>query len=173
MRQRAGGRNMQIQTDVGLIAAAVAIAISMISLIIAFISMARYKGIYHKYDAFMRGSDAESLEELILDEKDRIDRLEGEDMSNKEAMRSMNRNIRSSYQKMGIVHYDAFDGMGGKISFALALLDYTNTGLIVNCMHGANGCFIYVKDVEAGTTDVQLGGEEKEALERALGYIRD
>ena len=63
--------------------------------------------------------------------------------------------------------------MGGKVSFALALLDYTNTGIILNCMHSASGCFLYIKEVEAGTTDVQLGAEEKGALERALGYVSD
>lgn len=161
------------QMSIELIAAIAATVISMISLIAAFAAIVRYRSVYRLYDSFMRGRDAESLEDLILDEKERIDKLEEADASNKELMRSMNRNIRASYQKMGIVHYDAFEGMGGKISFALALLDYTNTGLIINCMHGANGCFLYVKDVDAGTTDVQLGAEEKGALERALGYIKD
>ena len=161
------------QISIELAAALIAVAISVVSMIIAFISIVRYKALYNNYDLFMRGRDAESLEDLIIEEKNRIGRLEGEDAANKEMMRTMNRNIRASFQKMGIVHYDAFDGMGGKISFAMALLDYTNTGLIINCMHGANGCFLYIKDVEAGTTDVQLGAEEKGALERALGYIKD
>lgn len=161
------------QISIELAAAIIAVAISVVSMIIAFISIVRYKAIYNNYDLFMRGRDAESLEDLIIEEKNRIGRLEEEDAANKEMMRTMNRNIRASFQKMGIVHYDAFDGMGGKISFAMALLDYTNTGLIINCMHGANGCFLYIKDVEAGTTDVQLGAEEKGALERALGYIKD
>ena len=161
------------QMSIELIAALIAVAISVISMIIAFVAIVRYKTIYRQYDMFMRGRDAESLEDLILDEKERIDKLEAEDVANKEVMRAMNRNIRASYQKMGIVHYDAFEGMGGKISFAMALLDYTNSGLIINCMHGANGCFLYVKDVEAGATDVQLGTEEKGALERALGYVKD
>jgi len=161
------------QMSIELIAALIAVAISVISMIIAFFAIARYKTVYRQYDMFMRGRDAESLEDLILDEKERIDKLEAEDVANKEVMRAMNRNIRASYQKMGIVHYDAFEGMGGKISFAMALLDYTNSGLIINCMHGANGCFLYVKDVEAGATDVQLGSEEKGALERALGYVKD
>lgn len=161
------------QMSIELIAALIAVAISVISMIIAFFAIARYKTVYRQYDMFMRGRDAESLEDLILDEKERIDKLEAEDIANKEVMRAMNRNIRASYQKMGIVHYDAFEGMGGKISFAMALLDYTNSGLIINCMHGANGCFLYVKDVEAGATDVQLGTEEKGALERALGYVKD
>ena len=161
------------QISIELAAAIIAVAISVVSMIIAFISIVRYKALYNNYDLFMRGRDAESLEDLIIEEKNRIGRLEEEDAANKEMMRTMNRNIRASFQKMGIVHYDAFDGMGGKISFAMALLDYTNTGLIINCMHGANGCFLYIKDVEAGTTDVQLGAEEKGALERALGYIKD
>ena len=160
-----------MQIDMTLIIAAAAAGISIISMTAAFIALGRYKKVYRQYDSFMRGHDAESLEELILEEKDRIEKLEEADAANKEAMRSMNRNIRASFQKMGIVHYDAFEGMGGKISFALALLDYTNTGLIINCMHGANGSFLYIKDVEAGTTGVQLGAEEKGALERALGYV--
>ena len=164
---------MQMTFDVPMIMMLAALALSVISIIISIISIGRYRKVYRQYDAFMRGRDAESLEELVLEEKERIEKLEAADAANKEVMRSMNRNIRASFQKFGMVHYDAFEGMGGKISFALALLDHTNTGLIVNCMHGTNGCFLYVKDVEAGTTAVQLGAEEKGALERALGYVRD
>lgn len=148
-------------------------AVSIISLVISIFAIARYKNIYRLYDSFMRGRDAESLEDIILEEQDRIEALEEADASNKEVMRTMNRNIRASFQKCGVVRYDAFEGMGGKVSFAMALLDYTNTGVIINCMHSATGCFLYVKEVDAGTTEVQLGAEEKGALERALGYVHD
>ena len=148
-------------------------AVSIISLVISIFAIARYKNIYRLYDSFMRGGDAESLEDIILEEQDRIEALEEADASNKEVMRTMNRNIRASFQKCGVVRYDAFEGMGGKVSFAMALLDYTNTGVIINCMHSATGCFLYVKEVDAGTTEVQLGAEEKGALERALGYVHD
>lgn len=148
-------------------------AVSIISLVISIFAIARYKNIYRLYDSFMRGRDAESLEDIILEEQNRIEALEEADASNKEVMRTMNRNIRASFQKCGVVRYDAFEGMGGKVSFAMALLDYTNTGVIINCMHSATGCFLYVKEVDAGTTEVQLGAEEKGALERALGYVHD
>ena len=148
-------------------------AVSIISLVISIFAIARYKNIYRLYDSFMRGRDTESLEDIILEEQDRIEALEEADASNKEVMRTMNRNIRASFQKCGVVRYDAFEGMGGKVSFAMALLDYTNTGVIINCMHSATGCFLYVKEVDAGTTEVQLGAEEKGALERALGYVHD
>ena len=147
--------------------------LSIISLGMAIFATIKYMELYRHYDFFMRGRDAESLEDFILGEKEEIDVLAEEAQANKEAMRLMNRNIRSSLQKIGIVHYDAFDGMGGKMSFAMALLDYTNSGIVMNCMHSREGCFLYVKDIDAGATDTPLGAEEKEALERALGYIRD
>ena len=152
---------------------AASIIISIVAIVIAIIAILKYKNIYRLYDSFIRGRDAESLEDLILEEEDRIEALEAADAANKEVMRTMNRNIRASFQKCGVVRYDAFEGMGGKVSCALALLDYTNTGIILNCMHSASGCFLYIKEVEAGTTDVQLGAEEKGALERALGYVSD
>ena len=161
------------QFSLPLIIAAASALISLISIIIALTAIGKYRSIYRQYDAFMRGRDAESLEDLIIEEKQRIEVLEKSDLTNKEVMRAMNRNIRASFQKAGVVRYDAFDGMGGKMSFAAALLDYTNTGIILNCMHGTSGCFLYIKEVEAGATDVQLGAEENGALERALGYVED
>jgi hypothetical protein len=156
-----------------LILIGVSLLFSIISLVVAVVAIGKYRNIYRLYDGFMRGRDAESLEDLILDEKKRIEILENADITNREVMRTMNRNIRASFQKAGVVRYDAFEGMGGKMSFAAALLDYTNTGIILNCMHGIAGSFLYINEVEAGATDVQLGAEEKGALERALGYVKD
>jgi hypothetical protein len=52
----------------------------------------------------------------------------------------------------------------------MALLDYTNSGFVLNSVYSREGCFLYIKDVEAGTTEVELGAEERLALEQALGY---
>lgn len=149
----------------------IALAVAAVSLVTAIVAIANYNKLYREFDAFMRGRDAESLEDLILEEKDAIIRLQDDVAANRENMRVMNRNIRASFQKMGIVRYDAFEGMGGKMSFALALLDYTNSGLVLNCMHAREGCFVYIKEVDAGTTDTALGAEERVALEKALGYL--
>ncbi|MCQ4833339.1 DUF4446 family protein, partial [Hungatella sp. SL.1.14] len=73
-------------------------------------------------------------------------------------------------QKFGLVKYNAFKGMGGNLSFAMALLDYTNTGFVLNSVHSREGCYVYIKEVERGETDVLLGSEERDALEQALGY---
>lgn len=148
-------------------------AISLMSFAMAIFAVVKYNELNRHYDYFMRGRDAESLEDFIMSEKDDLLELQESDQANKDAMRVMNRNLRASFQKIGLVRYDAFDGMGGKMSFALALLDYTNSGIVLNCMHSREGCFLYIKDIDAGATDTPLGAEEKEALERALGYIKD
>lgn len=158
--------------DSGTLILAAALLLSVISMIIAIAAIAGYKKLYRAYDYFMRGRDTESLESLILEEKDDIADLKEADEYNKENMRLMNRNIRASFQKVGIVRYDAFEGMGGKMSFSMALLDYTNTGVVLNCMHAREGCFLYVKEVDGGATDTPLGLEERAALEKALGYVK-
>ena len=118
----------------------------------------------------MRGRDAETMEGLILQMIDDIVELKSQDRANKDSIRNINKNIRASFQKFGMVKYNAFKGMGGNLSFAFALLDYTNTGFVVNSVHSREGCYLYVKEVDRGETEVLLGSEEKEALEQALGY---
>ena len=58
------------------------------------------------------------------------------------------------------------------MSTAIALLDYTNSGFILNCVHSREGCYIYVKEVDMGQTEIVLGNEEQEALEQAMGYVK-
>ena len=145
------------------------VLIAILLILIAW-AFSKIRRLDRKFDYFMRGKDAESLEDVILDQIDEIKNLKAEDRATKDAMRSLNRNSRASFQKLGIVKYNAFKGMGGTLSFAFALLDYTNTGFVINSVHSREGCYLYIKDVDRGQTDVALGNEEKMALEQALGY---
>lgn len=54
------------------------------------------------------------------------------------------------FNKYGVEKYDAFDDVGGKLSFALALLDKENTGLILNAVHSRDNCFLYMKEIVKG-----------------------
>ena len=141
-------------------------------LILAIITMTKLRRLDRKYDYFMRGKDAETLEDIIMDEIDELRDLRAEDRSNKDSIRTLNRNFRASFQKYGIVKYNAFKGMGGNLSFALAVLDYTNSGFVMNCVHSREGCYLYIKEVDMGQTDIVLGNEEQEALEQALGDVK-
>lgn len=145
-------------------------AITIILLIVVIVCLFQIKKLYRRYDYFMRGKDAETLEDIIMDQMEDIAALKAEDRANKDSIRNTNKNYRSAFQKFGLVKYNAFKGMGGNLSFAVALLDYTNTGFVLNSVHSREGCYVYIKEVQRGETDVLLGNEEKDALEQALGY---
>ena len=142
-----------------LIASAV---LTLILLVVTVMCLINMRKLYRRYDIFMRGKDAETMENLIVEQMN--------DIIDLKAIRTANKNSRAAFQKIGIVKYNAFKGMGGNLSFALALLDYTNTGFVLNSVHSREGCYLYLKDVERGETEVLLGAEEQEALEQALGY---
>ena len=139
-----------------LIASAILTLILMVVTILCLINMRK---LYRRYDIFMRGKDAESMENMIVDQMNAIIELQSQDRYNKDSIRTANKNSRAAFQKIGIVKYNAFKGMGGNLSFALAMLDYTNTGFVLNSVHSREGCYLYLKDVERGETEVLLGGK--------------
>lgn len=143
---------------------------TFILLIVVIVGIIKMRQLYRRYDYFMRGKDAETMEGMIINQMNDIIELKLQDRVNKDSIRTANKNSRASFQKMGVVKYNAFKGMGGNLSFALALLDYTNTGFVLNSVHSREGCYLYLKEVDRGETEVLLGNEEKEALEQALGY---
>ena len=73
-----------------------------------------------------------------------------------------------AYQKVGLVKYDAFKEIGGKLSFVLVLLTADNDGFLINSMHSTNeGCYTYTKEIVNGEAFVILSEEEQQALEEA------
>ena len=64
--------------------------------------------------------------------------------------------------------YDAFKEVGGKLSFALAMLDQENNGFVINAIHNRDGCYTYIKEIVKGESYIILGEEEKEALRQAV-----
>ena len=159
----------QISLDPGYILIGMCVLI-LVLLVLVIMLMVRLNRLSRKYDYFMRGKDAESMEEIIMNLSDEIKELKSQDRANKDVMRTLSKNVKGSYQKFGMVKYNAFKGMGGNLSFAFAMLDQNNTGFILNSVHSREGCYLYIKDIEKGETETLLGSEEKEALERALGY---
>ena len=119
--------------------------LTILLMIIVIICLIQMRKLYRRYDYFMRGKDAETLEEIIMDQMEDISELKAEDRANKDSLRNTNKNYRSAFQKFGLVKYNAFKGMGGNLSFAMAMLDYTNTGFVLNSVHSREGCYVYIK----------------------------
>ncbi len=76
--------------------------------------------------------------------------------------------ISKDFQKFGLIKYDAFNEMGGKLSFSLALLDEKDNGFVMNAVHSREGCYTYVKEIIDARSIIPLAEEEAQALEQAL-----
>lgn len=143
-------------------------ALVIILLIVVLIMIVKMEKLYRRYDIFMRGKDAETLEDKIAEIYTKVHRLHDQDLANRDVMKVLSRGMVNSFQKTGIVKYNAFEGMGGQSSFALALLDQNNSGILFNAMHSRTSCYIYVKEIREGQPETSLGREEKQALEMAM-----
>lgn len=152
-----------------IIIAGLAITImSIISFIIAVVALCKMNKTRKRYEAFMCGKDAKTLEPLLNERFQEIENLKRINAKNVKNIKFLLDKIHYSYQKVGIVKYDAFHEMGGKLSFALTMLDNKNNGFIINSMHSREGCYTYIKEVVAGESYIELGDEEAESLKKAL-----
>lgn len=83
----------------------------------------------------------------------------------------MRESVAHSVQQVGLIRFDAFDDMGGKLSFSAALLDGDGSGIVLSAINGRSETRIYAKPVEHGTSRHNLSGEEEEAIRRALSAV--
>jgi len=75
---------------------------------------------------------------------------------------------RVAVQHVGLVRFDAFEDMGGHLSFAAALLDAEGDGFILTSINGRQETRIYAKPIERGASRYHLSNEEQEAIRRAI-----
>ena len=127
----------------------------------------KYKRLKSSYSSFMRGRDGKNLEQSILEKFDELDEITEIAKKNRTDIKELFREMQNNYQKVGIVKYDAFNEMGGKLSFSLALLSESNSGFVLNAVHSREGCYTYIKEIIDGNSVLTLAEEEKEALEIA------
>ena len=126
-----------------------------------------------RYRIFMRGKDAVSLEKAFTQRFLYVDKLIEVSKNQENEIARLTEVLARTTNKIGIVKYDAFPDVGGKLSFALAMLDENNSGFVLNAIHSREGCYTYIKEIVKGESYIVLGQEEKEALRQAVGYMSD
>lgn len=145
----------------------------IILFVLVIVLNAKLGKLSEKYDGFMKGKDMESMEDLIMKRFGEMDKILKDTNKNQKDIEVIFESMKSVVQKTGIVKYDAFHEMGGKLSFALAMLDGKNTGFVLNAMHSREGCYTYIKEIINGESYIPLGAEEKKALEQAMQIVSE
>lgn len=116
----------------------------------------------------MSGKNAESLEKIIIEKFSQIDNIKARQDVQERDIDMLKETILKVYQKFGMEKYDAFNEMGGKLSFSLAMLNQNNNGFLLTTVHNTGSSYTYVKEIIDGKSDINLSEEEKIALNKAI-----
>ena len=155
-----------IKTDNFLLILLGIVAVLLIGFIILIVKVSFLN---KKYISFMKKiCNGKNIEEDLENYMHRVNRVEKQNVEIKEVIESINKNMKNCIQKIGIVRYNAFKDTGSDLSFALAMLDEKNNGVVLNGIYSREMSNIYAKPVENGVSKYTISDEEKEAIQRAI-----
>ncbi|MEH2957088.1 DUF4446 family protein [Candidatus Merdisoma sp. JLR.KK006] len=139
----------------------------VVLIIIIIIVLCKQKKLKKRIEAFLEGKDGKSLEEELLSYMEKVQIADKENKKLQVEIEVLKKIQRMTYQKMGMVKYDAFREMSGELSYALALLDQEENGFIINSVYANEGSYSYVKQIVKGECQINLSEEEEKALNQA------
>lgn len=123
----------------------------------------------NRYKKFMKKlGNGKNLEEDLENFMYKVDRVEKQNSEITSFCKNLDEDISKCIQKIGIVRYSAFKDTGSDLSFAVALLDEKNDGIVFNGIYSREMSNIYAKPVEKGNSKYTLSDEEIAAIEKAI-----
>jgi hypothetical protein len=142
--------------------------VNIILLIIVIVNIILLVRINFKYLSFMKKlGNGNNLDEMLKDYLKDVNEIKRDNSEIKAYYTKLDNDIDSCIQKIGLVRYNAFKDVGSDLSFAIALLDRNDNGVVLNGLYGSESSNIYAKPIKAGVSNYQLSEEEKYAIEIA------
>lgn len=140
----------------------------IILFIITIISLSLLYKLSKEYRSFMKkmgnGNDIPGMLKKYLED---VNMIKKDNREIKAYYTKLDSDISSCIQKSGLVRYNAFKDVGSDLSFAMALLDRENNGIVLNGIYGSESSNIYAKPIKNGQSQYQLSDEEKYAIDLA------
>ena len=147
------------KSDIFILLSNVGVLIALIGLIVYILYL------HNNYIKFMKKiGNGNNLKEMLKKYLDEVKEIKQDNSEIKAYYTKLDYDIASSIQKVGLVRYNAFQNVGSDLSFALALLDRENNGLVLNGLYGSESSNIFAKPIKNGESTYQLSEEEKEAI---------
>ncbi|MCL5283901.1 MAG: DUF4446 family protein [Armatimonadetes bacterium] len=112
------------------------------------------------------GANLEKVLESLINDQDQVNQRLAQLDQRADAL---GRTVQGCYQHVGFVRFDAFEEVGGAQSFAIALLDSNNNGLVLSSVYGRSDVRVYAKAIQQGRPSHILTQEEKQAISQAMG----
>lgn len=145
-----------------------AAAAVLVLLTLVIVLLVKNRRMSRRLNLFVENTNGATLEDRLEKVLDDNQRVKIQLRNNMNAIVKLNDEMLTAFRKIGIVKFNAFPGMAGKMSSSICLLNNENNGLIINTIHGQEGCHTYVKEIMNGKSITALTEEDEEALKKAL-----
>ncbi len=147
----------------------IVLLISIISIILLIVNYVKLNRINKNYSEFMKkvgnGKNIDETLKSYMEDVQKVDKLNKEILNYCE---NLDKTVDNCIQKIGLVRYNAFKDVGSNLSFALAILNNKNDGVVLNGIYSRDMSNIYAKPIVNGTSEYALSDEEKEAIKKAI-----
>lgn len=148
-----------------MIVAVAALVIACAAAVVAALAASRTAKLRKSYRSFAHGGDVFDVLERQRDELEAMRaELQAQAEDNARSLAIVGRTV----SRVATVRYDAFEDMGGQLSFSSALLDEEGNGVVLSCINGRDQARTYAKQVLGGEGQQNLSAEEDQAVRRAL-----
>ena len=155
-----------LRTDNVLIIFAILLMVLFIGFLILLIRTANLNKRYREF--MLKLGKGKNIEEDLENYIYRVEKVEKQNSDLQLVCKEISNQMSGCIQKIGIVRYNAFKDTGSDLSFALALLDENNTGVVMNGIYSREMSNIYAKPIKEGKSSYTLSDEEKEAIRKAI-----
>jgi hypothetical protein len=156
--------------DTALLVAAVACALAVLlglATIYLIVQLRRMR----RGQRLLLGADQQDLVEYAVGLLARVEHVESRADHVEQGLQQVTGRLDGVLQRWALLRYDALEGTGGRQSVSLALLDAGANGMILTAIQDREYARIYIKQVIAGESDLELSPEETRALEQAKGVV--
>lgn len=159
-----------------IVIASVNIFLILILFIMNLSNRSKLKKMRQKYNSFMSGlseSGSRNMEQMVQEYIERVNEVMSKNRDIENHLNYIERNVMQCIQKVGVVRYNAFDNVGSDLSFAIALLDNGDNGVVINGIYSRDSSSTYAKPILSGKSKYILSAEETQALDIAKKAHRE
>lgn len=142
------------------------LATGVLGLVFAAVSLLRVRGLRRAYDILQAGEN-ESLVAAVGRQITTTRALRSDVVRVQSDVAALRTDLATAVRHIAVLRYDAFQDLGGRLSFSAALLDDGGDGLVLTSINGRTETRTYAKGIKNGQSIQPLSPEETKVVGHA------
>lgn len=156
------GANLALSNNLAVIVAVLGLVIVVLAGLL-FSVRGKLNALQSKYDFFTQGEEA-NIDTVLTKTLNELHKSQAELAVLQEKHAKLQEQVQGCLQNVKLIRYDAFDAMGGEMSYSILLTDAKKDGLLLTSIYGREESRCYAKDIKGGKSSYPLAEEEQKLL---------